>query len=128
VRIGIHLQDKPIDMTHRLPELYPDPDKFRPGRWLTLDPGPYEYLPFSGGPRTCLGSGFAMMEMKLVLAVLLQRWRLDLRSGTKIDRGGLMVSRPKNGLPVTLARPVGRAPDIELRGNICGMLGLEAVR
>lgn len=115
-------------ITHRLPELYPDPDQFRPDRWLSLDPGPYEYLPFSAGPRACLGSGFAMMEMKLVLVVLLQRWRPELRSGTRIDRGGLMVSQPKNGLPVTLAPPTGRAPDIKLRGNICGILRLEAAR
>jgi cytochrome P450 len=112
-------------ITHRLPELYPDPDKFRHDRWLTLDPGPYEYLPFSAGPRACLGSGFAIMEMKLVLAILLQRWRPQLRSGTRIDQGGLMVSQPKNGLPVALALPSGRAPDIELRGNICRLFRLE---
>jgi cytochrome P450 len=107
-------------ITHRLPELYPRPDAFLPDRWLTCDPGPYGYLPFSAGPRMCLGSGFAMMEMKLVLATLLQRWRPQLRPGHRVDRGGLMVSQPKHGLPVTLARPDGRAPRVDIRGSIRG--------
>jgi cytochrome P450 len=115
-------------ITHRLPELYPDPDDFRPDRWLTLEPGPYEYLPFSAGPRSCLGFGFATMEMKLVLAVLLQKWRPELRTGIKIDCGGLMVSQPKNGLPVTLAGPRGQAPDIEVRGNIRELVRLDQAR
>lgn len=111
-------------ITHRLAELYPDPDDFRPARWLTFRPGPYEYLPFSAGGRGCLGAGFALMEVKLVLAVLLQRWRPELRPGTRIDCGGLMVSQPRQGLPVTLARPGGRGPDIEVRGGIRGLVRL----
>lgn len=112
-------------ITHRLAELYPDPDRFRPGRWLTLRPGPYEYLPFSAGPRGCLGAGFALMEVKLVLAVLLQRCRPELRPGARIDCGGLMVSQPRPGLPVTLAGPAGRGPDIELRGGIRHLVRLD---
>jgi cytochrome P450 len=112
-------------VTQRLPGIYPDPDAFRPDRWLTLEPGPYEYLPFSAGQRGCLGAGFATMEMKLVPAVLLQRWRPELRAGTKVDCGGLMVSQPKNGLPVTLARPTGQAPATELRGGIRELVRLD---
>ena len=111
-------------ITHRRPELYPGPDTFRPDRWLTCTPGPYEYLPFSAGPRTCLGAGFATMEMKLVLAQLLQQWRPELRPGAKVDQGGLMVSQPKNGLPVTLARPAGRAPEVGVSGSIGRLVDL----
>jgi len=47
---------------HRRPEYYgPDADDFRPERWETLRPG-WEYLPFNGGPRICIGQGFALME------------------------------------------------------------------
>jgi hypothetical protein len=68
------------------------------------------------------------MEMKLVLAVLLQKWRPELRPGIKIDCGGLMVSQPKNGLPVTLSGPTGQAPDIEVRGNIRELVRLDQAR
>ncbi|HKT00330.1 MAG TPA: cytochrome P450 [Rugosimonospora sp.] len=113
-------------VTHRLPDLYPRPNTFWPDRWLSCEPTPYEYLPFSAGPRTCLGAGFAMLETKLILAQLLQHWRPELRPGSRIDRGGLMVSQPKHGLPVTLARPVGRAPDISVTGSIRHVLDLAA--
>ncbi|GGK76646.1 cytochrome P450 [Mangrovihabitans endophyticus] len=115
-------------VTHRLPELYPEPDRFAPDRWLTCDPGPYEYLPFSAGPRACLGAGFAMLEMRLVLAMLLQRWRPQMRSGARIDRGGLMVLQPRPGLPVTLAPMAGRAAAARLRGTVVSTLDLDGSR
>jgi cytochrome P450 len=87
-------------MTHRLPELYSDPDKFLPDRWLTINPGTYEYIPFSAGPRMCVGAHFAMMEMKTVLAILLQRYRLATLPGAKIDRKITFTMKPKNGLPM----------------------------
>lgn len=111
-------------ITHRLPELYPRPRRFLPERWLTNSPGPYEYLPFSAGPRMCLGSGFAMLEMKIVLATLLQRWGLTLRAGRRVDLGGLMVSQPKRGLPVTLGRPTDPIKKIEIYGNIRAIVDL----
>jgi cytochrome P450 len=122
---GAHVVFSPY-ITHRLPELYPQPNSFRPERWLTCQPGPNEYLPFSAGPRMCLGSGLAMLEMRLVLAVLLQRWRPVLRPGCRVDLGGLMVSQPKHGLPMTLARPAGRVPGVEVRGNIRDLVDLSA--
>ncbi|XP_049861681.1 cytochrome P450 4C1-like [Schistocerca gregaria] len=67
-------------LTHRHPELFPDPDKFDPGRFL---PGgsaasrrSYSYLPFSTGPRGCVGGPYATMEIKTLLATLLRRFRI----------------------------------------------------
>lgn len=112
-------------VTHRLPDVYPTPHHFRPDRWLTANPGPYEYLPFSAGPRSCLGAGFARMEIKLVLAVLLQRWRPLLKPGIRIDRGGVMVSQPKRGLPVTLFPTVGPPARSQVTGNIRRLIDLD---
>lgn len=63
---------------HRRPELYPDPDRFWPERFLTREYGPFEYAPFGGGSRHCLGASFAVQEMKTVLATMLRAgdWRL----------------------------------------------------
>jgi cytochrome P450 len=62
---------------HRRPDLYPEPDAFRPERFLERTFTPFEFLPFGGGARRCIGAAFAMYEMKLVLATVLRR--LDLR-------------------------------------------------
>jgi cytochrome P450 len=105
-------------ITHRISSRYPAPEKFWPERWLTAHPGPYEYIPFSAGPRRCLGPTFAMTEMKLVLAFLLQRYGLALPAKVKVDLGGLMLSSPRDGLPVVVqARRQGGARS-EVRGDI----------
>jgi cytochrome P450 len=61
-------------VTHRLPELYSEPQRFLPERWSRINPSVYEYVPFGAGPHMCLGTTFAMMEIKIVLAMLLQRY------------------------------------------------------
>jgi cytochrome P450 len=58
-------------VTHHMPELYPDPERFDPARWFGMRRSPYEYLPFSAGPRTCIGINFANAAMKLALAMIL---------------------------------------------------------
>jgi cytochrome P450 len=63
---------------HRRPDLYPRPEQFQPERFLGRDFGPFEYLPFGGGSRRCLGASFAVYEMKLVLATLLRAHDLRL--------------------------------------------------
>jgi cytochrome P450 len=56
---------------HRRAELYPEPERFRPQRFLERQFGPFEFLPFGGGARRCLGAVFALYEMKLVLATVM---------------------------------------------------------
>ena len=73
-------------VTHHLPELYANPERFDPERWLSLKRGPYEYLPFSAGPRLCIGYSFAMQALKLSTAMILQRFRFSVLPGTRIDR------------------------------------------
>jgi cytochrome P450 family 135 len=54
-------------LLHRRPDIYPDPDAFRPERFLEAAPGTYTWIPFGGGTRRCLGASFSMFEMKHVL-------------------------------------------------------------
>jgi cytochrome P450 len=66
---------------HRDPRHFPDPETFRPERWLdgsTAKLSKYAYIPFGGGPRVCIGERFAMMEGVLVLVTLLRRFRLEM--------------------------------------------------
>ena len=66
---------------NRDPRLFPDPESFRPERWLdgsTARLPKYAYIPFGGGPRVCIGERFAMMEGVLVLTTLLRRFRFEM--------------------------------------------------
>lgn len=65
-----------LPLLHARPDLYPEPDRFHPERFLERRFSPFEYIPFGGGVRRCLGAAFAMYEMKIVLGTLLRRHRL----------------------------------------------------
>ena len=67
-----------IYLTHHRPDLYPEPQQFKPERFLERQYSQYEYLPFGGGNRRCLGMAFAMFEMKLVLATVVANIELAL--------------------------------------------------
>ena len=63
-----------IYLAHRRAEAYPDASLFRPERFLESKLSPYEYLPFGGGSRSCIGMALALFEMKLILATLLKQY------------------------------------------------------
>lgn len=65
-------------LTHRRPEIYPEPDSFKPERFVNRQYSPFEFLPFGGGTRRCVGAHFAPYQIKLVLASLLRRFRFEL--------------------------------------------------
>ena len=87
-----------IYSTHQREELYPQPKQFRPERFLERQYSPYEYLPFGGGNRRCLGAALALMEMKLALATIVSRFQLTLpnKRPLKPVRRGLTVAPPGN--------------------------------
>ena len=62
-----------IHLAHRDPTIYPEPDRFRPERFLETPPGTYTWIPFGGGVRRCLGASFAQQEMAIVLEELVAR-------------------------------------------------------
>lgn len=66
---------------HRRPDLYPEPERFRPERFAERQLSPFEYLPFGGSSRRCLGAAFALYELKLVLAAVMTGPRLALADG-----------------------------------------------
>ncbi|MDJ0691330.1 MAG: cytochrome P450 [Xenococcaceae cyanobacterium MO_188.B32] len=83
-----------IYLTHQRQELYPEPKRFRPERFLERKFSPFEYLPFGGGHRRCIGMSFAQFEMKLVLATILLNFRLSMvsnRSFKPLRRGAAMA-------------------------------------
>lgn len=63
-------------LVHHDPDIYPNPYAFRPERFIGESPGTYTWLPFGGGRRRCLGASFALLEMKLVLRLIFERYRV----------------------------------------------------
>jgi len=94
-------------LTHRDPRFFPQPEVFVPTRWAAppdAAPARQAYFPFGGGPRQCLGEGFAWMEGVLVLATLAQTWRMRLVPGHPVEPRALVTLRPKAGIHVQLER------------------------
>jgi cytochrome P450 len=92
-----------IYLTHHREDLYPEPKRFKPERFLERQFSPYEYLPFGGGNRRCIGYAFALFEMKLVLATVLSRFQLalaDNRPVKPVRRG--ITTTPSGGVPMVM--------------------------
>ena len=95
-------------VTHRHPSVWDEPERFRPERFSAEDSQArprYAYFPFGGGPRQCVGSGFAMMEAQLVLATIGQHYRLEAAPNSEIEPQALVTLRPRDGLQF-IAQPV----------------------
>jgi cytochrome P450 len=72
-------------ITHHRPDLYDEPDVFRPERWDSIAPSPYEYLPFGAGPRMCIGAPLAMMELRTALAIILKKFSFQLEYDSTVN-------------------------------------------
>jgi cytochrome P450 len=90
---------------HHAPELWPEPERFRPERFLPGAPAGqdrdrFAYLPFGGGPRVCLGEQYALVEMTCVLTRLAQKVTLRLAEGTRIEAQAHVGLRPRHALQI----------------------------
>jgi cytochrome P450 len=90
---------------HRDPRYHENPERFEPDRWTAE----YEkalprfaYFPFGGGPRQCIGAGFAMAEACLILATVAQRFRMDLAPGQRVEPYASITLRPKQGIRMSM--------------------------
>jgi cytochrome P450 len=84
-----------IYLTHRLEQYWSRPHEFVPERFYQFKPTPYTYLPFGGGVRNCIGAAFAQVEVKIVLARILQQYRLEqLPNPVHAHMGATLEPRP----------------------------------
>jgi cytochrome P450 len=105
-------------VSHRLPEVFAEPLRFRPDRWLGAAPDSFGHLPFGLGPHSCLGRPFALLEMKIVLSIVLQRFRLSVVDGTRVDPKIKISLVPDGGLPVVVGPPGGGRGRAAVHGNV----------
>jgi cytochrome P450 len=93
-----------IYLTHRRPDVYPNPEQFEPERFLENPPGTYTWIPFGGGVRRCIGGAFAQFEMQAVLAELVKRRELEpARSQSERVFRRAITETPRHDAEVVLA-------------------------
>ena len=93
-------------LLHHDPRWWPEPDAFRPERWLTDEPERprYAFVPFGGGPRVCIGEPFARLEAVMLLAVIARRWRFARASDRPPELQAVITLRPRGGLRMVAIR------------------------
>eukprot|EP01097_Dermamoeba_algensis_P004250 TRINITY_DN2808_c0_g1_i1.p1 TRINITY_DN2808_c0_g1~~TRINITY_DN2808_c0_g1_i1.p1 ORF type:complete len:516 (-),score=125.41 TRINITY_DN2808_c0_g1_i1:39-1586(-) len=95
---------------HHSNRCWTDPERFDPERFDTekeiKDKDPFNYIPFSAGPRNCIGQHFAMHEVKTVLALLYRNFRLEVDKSHPVQMEQAIVLRPKNGIKVFVKKRV----------------------
>jgi len=90
-------------VTHRHPAFWPDPDRFSPERFaIEHGRSQFAYFPFGGGPRSCIGSWLASVEMQLVVAMVSQRYELGLVPGSCVAADPGLTLRPSPAVPMIL--------------------------
>jgi cytochrome P450 len=106
-------------ITHHLPDLYPQPEKFIPDRWKTLRPSPYAYHPFGAGPRLCIGAPLATAVIRIALQRILTSFRLSAVPGSNVSAHiESTMLFPTHGVPMQIHAPDGQFTSCPIVGNI----------
>lgn len=104
-------------VTHRSPQWWPNPDAFDPDRFEDSDAAvqrpAYAYFPFGGGPRKCVGEEFAMIELPLVVATIVQRYRTQLVEGGTVEPYVSFTLRPRDEVRVSLVDRSDQVPSLQ---------------
>jgi cytochrome P450 len=112
-------------VTHRLPEIYSEPNRFLPDRWLTMRPSPYAYHPFGAGARMCIGGPLALVIIRVALRRILSRFRLTVAEGANVSahvESTMLV--PTHGVPMTIHAADGHFESATVTGNIHELVDL----
>lgn len=120
---GGNLMISPL-AAHHDPKIYLDPKRFQPDRWASKPPSTYDYMPFGVGARACIGMLFAERALRLMLPMILQRYRFSIPARTTIDRltrGNIL--HPRQGIPMLIepATASARTP-LPITGDIHELL------
>jgi cytochrome P450 family 110 len=112
-----------IGAIHQDPSLYPEPDKFRPERFIARQYSAFEFLPFGGGHRRCLGAALSDYEMRIVLATIVTRWQYEITGEEQEPRHNIGTG-PKHGVRMRVIgfrSPADRRPTAadQIRGQAC---------
>jgi cytochrome P450 len=113
-------------IVHHLPDLYPEPERFNPDRWIDLRPSPYAYHPFGAGPRLCIGAPLATAIIRIALQKILTRYRLSVVPGSEV--GAHIESTmlfPTHGVSVEIHPADGNYRSSPVRGNIHELVDLD---
>ena len=105
-----------IWLVHRNPEIYPEPEAFRPERFVGTEPDTYAWIPFGGGVRRCIGASFAQFEMKVVLKAVLSRTVLAAPPESERVRRRSFTFAPEHGAEVVVVRRTARRRRFERSG------------
>ena len=91
-------------VTQRLPRFWEDPERFEPERFSAGHSARprYAYFPFGGGPRACIGSAFALIEMQIIVAMVAQRYEVTLAPGWHVEPDPRTVLAPRRGVGIVL--------------------------
>ncbi|BDA68829.1 hypothetical protein CAL7716_029950 [Calothrix sp. PCC 7716] len=91
-----------IYLLHHREDLYPNSNQFRPERFLERQYSQFEFMPFGGGARRCIGDALAMFEMKLVMATIISQYEMKLAAANeKPQRRGVTLA-PANGVKMII--------------------------
>jgi len=133
--VKTHIDDTEIDagvrtllsafLINRNPDLYSEPDRFKPERWEGgFTPSSYDYPVFGSGARMCPGFIFANQMMKVGLAAVLSRHRVDIVPNARIDYRTRITLTPKRAVPVVLRDVSGSPASARVTGRIHELVNL----
>lgn len=92
-------------LAHYNPSTYTEPELFRPERFIDRSYSPFEYMPFGGGHRRCIGAAFASYEMAIVLGTILKRFQLELvDSNLVVPKRRNITMGPSSGVPIRVSK------------------------